>query len=86
MQHHAEHAYLECCKLFAMARCAAAPVALTTKHRRRLEAILRQRQAPQSLVLRARIILMADAGWGVRETARELAVGGAADKAANLGG
>jgi len=65
----------DCSQLFAMARCAAAPVALTTKHRRRLEALVRQRQAPQSLVLRARIILLADAGWGVRETARELAVG-----------
>ena len=55
-----------------MARCAAVPVALTTKHRRRLEAIVRQRHAPQSLVMRARIILLADAGIGVRETAREL--------------
>ena len=57
-----------------MARCAAAPVALTTKHRRRLEAIVRQRHAPQSLVMRARIILLADAGIGVHETARELAI------------
>jgi len=75
MRHHAEQVYFECSQLFAMARCAAAPVALTRKHRRRLEAIVRQHQAPQSLVLRARIILLADAGWGVRETARELAIG-----------
>ena len=58
-----------------MARCAAAPIALTTKHRHHLEAIVRQHQAPQSLVLRARIILMADAGVGVRATARELNIG-----------
>jgi transposase len=58
-----------------MARCAAAPVCVSTKHRRRLEAIVRQHHAPQSLVLRARIILMASDGVGVRETARKLEVG-----------
>jgi len=61
--------------MFAMARCAAAPVRVTTKHRHRLEAIVRQHHAPRSLVVRARIILMAGAGVGVRETARELDVG-----------
>jgi transposase len=61
--------------MFAMARCAAAPVRVTTKHRHRLEAIVRQHHAPRSLVMRARIILMAGAGVGVRETARELDVG-----------
>jgi transposase len=61
--------------LFAMARCAAVPVDLSTKHRHRLEAIVRQHHAPQSLVMRARIILLADAGVGVHETARELGLG-----------
>lgn len=58
-----------------MARCAAAPVHVSTKHRHRLEAIVRQRHAPQSLVLRARIILMADDGVGGRATARTLDAG-----------
>lgn len=64
-----------CPQLFLMAHCAAAPVQVSTKHRHRLEAIVRQHHAPQSLVLRARIILMAGAGVGVRETARELDIG-----------
>jgi transposase len=58
-----------------MARCTATPVRVSTKHRHRLEAIVRQRHAPQSLVMRARIVLMAGAGVGVRQTARELGVG-----------
>jgi transposase len=58
-----------------MARCAAAPVHISTQHRHRLEAIVRQHHAPQSLVMRARIILMAGAGRGVRETVRELDIG-----------
>jgi transposase len=62
-------------QLFLMARCTAAPVRVSTKHRHRLETIVRQHHAPQSLVLRARIILMAGAGVGVRETARELDIG-----------
>ena len=64
-----------CSQLLAMARCAAAPVHVSTKHRHRLEAIVRQHRAPQSLVLRARIILMAGDGVGVHETARELDLG-----------
>ena len=43
---------------FAMARCVAAPIDLTNKPRRRLEAIVRRHSAPQSLVMRARIILL----------------------------
>ena len=58
-----------------MALCSAVPVSVSTKHRRRLEAIVRQHNAPQSLVLRARIILMADDGSGVRETAETLETG-----------
>lgn len=57
-----------------MARCAAAPIDLSTNHRHRLEAIVRQHHAPQSLVCRARIILLAGAGVGVRETVRALGV------------
>ena len=64
-----------CPQLFAMARCTAAPVHVSTRHRHRLETIVRQHHAPQSLVLRARIILMASDGVGVRETARELDLG-----------
>ena len=64
-----------CSQLLAMARCAAAPVHVSTKHRHRVEAIVRQHRAPQSLVLRARIILMAGDGVGVHETARELDLG-----------
>ena len=64
-----------CSQLLAMARCAAAPVHVSTKHRHRLEAIVRQCHAPQSLVLRAQIILIASDGVGVRETARRLEVG-----------
>ena len=62
-------------ELFTMTRCAAAPVRVSAKHRHRLEAIVRQNHAPQSLVMRARIILMAGAGVGVHKTARELQVG-----------
>lgn len=64
-----------CSQLLAMARCAAAPIRVSTKHRHRLDAIVRQHRAPQSLVVRARIILMAGDGVGVRETARELDLG-----------
>ena len=64
-----------CFHLLTMARCAAVPVDLSTKHRHRLEAIVRQHHAAQSLVMRARIILLADAGVGVHETARELDIG-----------
>jgi hypothetical protein len=58
-----------------MAHCTAAPVRVSTKHRHRLEAIVRQHHAPQSLVMRARIVLMAGAGIAVRETVRILGIG-----------
>ena len=60
---------------FAMARCTAAPIDLTNKPRRRLEAIVRQHSAPQSLLMRARIILLGADGAGVRETAEQLGLG-----------
>jgi transposase len=64
-----------CLSSFAMPLCAAAPVDVTEKQRQELEALVRQRQAPQSLVQRARIVLMAGAGLGVRETAARLSLG-----------
>lgn len=61
--------------LFTMALCAAVPVHVTAKHRRRLEALARQRRAPQGVVMRARIVLLAAEGAGVRETAKALGIG-----------
>jgi transposase len=58
-----------------MALCAAVPVTVTEKQRQQLEALVRQRQAPQSVVMRARIVLLAAAGLGVRETAAQLRLG-----------
>jgi transposase len=66
---------ITCVDAFVMARCVAAPIDLTNKPRRRLEAIVRQRSAPQSLVMRARIILLGADGAGVRETAEQLRLG-----------
>ncbi len=54
---------------------AATPVHLSDKERRALEALVRRRSAPQVLVTRARIILLAAAGVGVRATAARLALG-----------
>jgi transposase len=51
------------------------PVHVTAKHRRRLEALVRQRRASQGVVTRARIILLAGEGAGVRETAKALGIG-----------
>jgi transposase len=66
---------ITCLDLFAMARCIAAPIDLTCKPRRRLEAIVRQHKAPQRLVTRARIILLGADGVGVRESAERLGLG-----------
>ena len=66
---------IACPSLFAMARCVAAPIDLTNKPRRRLEAIVRQHSAPQSLVTRARIVLLGADGVGVRESAERLGLG-----------
>lgn len=57
-----------------MARCSAIPVSLTDRERTQLEALVRQHTTPQLLAIRARIILAADAGQGVRETATTLQV------------
>ena len=63
-----------CSPLFAMARCAAAPIDLSKNHHHRLEAIVWQHHAPQSQVCRARTIVLAGAGVSVRETVRALGV------------
>jgi putative transposase len=57
-----------------MARCTAIPLSLTHRERTQLEALVRQHTTPQQLALRARIILEAEAGAGVRETAASLQV------------
>ncbi|WP_246194703.1 IS630 family transposase [Allochromatium palmeri] len=48
---------------------------LTEKERRDLNALVRERLAPQSLVERARILLQADAGVSIRATAQRLGLG-----------
>ena len=57
-----------------MARLAAAPITLNATQRQTLEANVRKRTSAQQLVTRAKIILAADAGEGVRETTRALGV------------
>lgn len=57
-----------------MARLSAAPITLNATQRQTLEAIVRKRTSAQQLVTRAKIILAADAGEGVRETTRALGV------------
>ncbi len=51
------------------------PIELTPAERAALKALLRQRSAPQQLVLRARIVLAAAAGLNNAQIARDLAVG-----------
>ena len=62
-------------RYLAMPRLCAAPVVVSDKDRRALEALVRQRNAPQGLVVRAEIILLAAAGVGVRATVTRLEVG-----------
>jgi transposase len=57
-----------------MTRCTAIPLSLTDRERSQLEALVRQHTTPQHLATRARIILEADAGARVRETAASLRV------------
>ncbi|MEA1052023.1 hypothetical protein U5801_19750 [Lamprobacter modestohalophilus] len=52
-----------------MPRCTAAPVDVSDKDARTLEALERRHNAPQGLVKRAQIILLAARGVGVRATA-----------------
>lgn len=53
----------------------AAPVPVTDRERQQLEALTRQHLCPQQFAVRARIILLADQGVGVRATAVELGIG-----------
>lgn len=57
-----------------MARLSAVPLTLNETQRQTLEAIVRKRTSAQQLVTRAKVILAADAGEGVRETTRALGV------------
>jgi transposase len=53
---------------------AAVPVMVLPEHRKALEQLIRTHSTPQQLALRARIILQAADGVGVRASARELGV------------
>lgn len=55
-----------------MAYLTATPIQLSDSQRQELEAIVRRYTSPQHLVIRAKIILAADQGEGVRATARRL--------------
>ena len=52
-----------------------APVLVTDREREQLESLERQATCPQQLALRARIILLAGQGVGVRPTADQLGIG-----------
>jgi len=57
-----------------MARLTADPVIVLPEQREALEQLVRTHSTPQQLAMRARIILQADEGVDVRESARELDV------------
>ena len=50
----------------------AAPVVVSERERSQLETLVRQHRCPQQVALRARIVLAAAAGEGVRESTRQL--------------
>ena len=52
----------------------ASPVQLSAEHERELNDLVRAHSTPQKLAERARIILLAAAGLGVEETARQLGI------------
>ena len=56
----------------SMARLAAAPIELTEEQHQALEAIVRKHTSPQQLVIRARLILLAAQGHGIRAIAAHL--------------
>lgn len=58
-----------------MPLCSAAPVPVSDRERRTLEALVRRHTTPQALATRARIILLAAAGCGARATVDQLSVG-----------
>ncbi len=53
----------------------AAPVPVTDRERERLEGLVRQSSCPQQVAIRARIVLLAGRGVGVRPTMKELGIG-----------
>jgi len=53
----------------------AAPVPVTDRERQQLEALVRQQTCPQQIAVRARIIVLAGRGAGVRPTADEFGIG-----------
>jgi transposase len=57
-----------------MSRLKANPIILSKDQRENLERIVRKHTSPQVLVTRAKIILLADEGYGIRETVRNLGV------------
>jgi putative transposase len=57
-----------------MARLAADRVIVRSKQRKELEQLVRSHSTPQQLAMRARVVLHAAAGVGVRESGRELGV------------
>jgi len=61
--------------VLAMPLLRAAPVPVTDRERQQLGALVRQQTCPQQLAVRARIILLAGRGAGVRPTADELDIG-----------
>lgn len=56
----------------SMARLAAASIELTKEQHQALETLVRKRTSPHQLVVRARLILLAAQGQGIRATAAQL--------------
>ena len=57
-----------------MPRLSAAPITLTTEEDQDLRRLSRAHKTPRKLAERATIIVLAAAGAGVRETARQLGI------------
>jgi len=57
-----------------MARLSATKLEVNEEQQAELETIVRKHTSPQRLVVRARIILLAMAGFGVHETMRRLGI------------
>ncbi len=51
------------------------PIVLSNEQRRELEGLIRRRSTPQHLALRARIVVLADDGLGVGDTAARIGYG-----------
>jgi len=59
-------------RVAAISQLTAPPITLNEAQRAELQSILRKQNSPQHWVLRCRIILLADEGVGIHETARRL--------------